>query len=249
MENILSENLVRVIPDQAAEKESAREAAREIVVRNLTYTITEGVKKRNVLDGIDFEIPSGRMTTISGPSGSGKTTFLNAIAGLLPGVKGTVRYGNTSIYSLSERKRDDFRLNEIGFIFQDKNLFSFLNVEDNIRLYAILRNQKTSPEFERRLDNYLARMNMKGFRKKEVRTLSGGEKQRVAILRAFLSGAKYIFADEPTGSLDSENSRIFMDSLKEIMEETGITTVLVTHDPKVFAYGDCQAILEDGKIA
>lgn len=208
----------------------------------------EGGKERNILKGIDCSIPEGTLTTISGPSGSGKTTFMYALAGLLEEVKGAVNYGNTSIYSLATSERDRFRLNNISFIFQHLNLFGFMNVEDNIRLSYLLRNEKVSNEVEAKIDHYMDIMKLGNIRKKEIQTLSGGEKQRIAIIRAFVSGAKYIFADEPTGNLDKENSYLFMDCLKKIMKENDATVVLVTHDNQIFNYGDNQLIIEDGKI-
>ena len=219
-----------------------------IVANNLIYTVTEGGKGRNILKGIDCSIPKGTLTTISGPSGSGKTTFMYALAGLLEEVKGEVNYKDVSLYSLNSSERDSFRLKNISFIFQHLNLFGFMNVEDNIRLNYILRNEKVSSEVEAKIDHYMDIMKLGNIRKKEIQTLSGGEKQRIAIIRAFVSGAKYIFADEPTGNLDKENSYLFMDCLKNIMKENDATVVLVTHDNQIFQYGDNQLIIEDGKI-
>lgn len=220
----------------------------DIVANNLTYTVMEGGKKRDILKGIDCSIPKGTLTTISGPSGSGKTTFMYTLAGLSEEVKGEVNYGDVSLYSLGTSERDDFRLNNISFIFQHLNLFGFMNVEDNIRLNYILRNEKVSREVEKKIDQYMDIMKLGKVRKKEIQTLSGGEKQRIAIIRAFISGAKYIFADEPTGNLDKENSYLFMDCLKNIMKESDATVVLVTHDNEIFHYGDNRLIIEDGKL-
>ena len=219
-----------------------------IVTTNLTYTVSEGGSQRNILNGIDCSIPKGKLTTISGPSGSGKTTFMYALSGLSEGVKGEVDFGDVSLYSLTQKERDHFRLQHIGFIFQHLNLFGFMNVEDNIKLNYILRNEKVSRSVEEKIDQYLDIMNLGKIRKKEIQTLSGGEKQRVAIIRAFISGAEYIFADEPTGNLDRENSLLFMDCLKKIMKEKAATVVLVTHDNKILNYGDSQMIIEDGKL-
>lgn len=220
----------------------------DIVANHLTYTVLEGGKERDILKGIDCSIPEGTLTTISGPSGSGKTTFMYALAGLSEEVRGEVNYGDLSLYSLGTSERDNFRLNNISFIFQHLNLFGFMNVEDNIRLSYILRNEKVSREVEEKIDRYLDIMKLGKVRKKEIQTLSGGEKQRIAIIRAFISGAKYIFADEPTGNLDKENSYLFMDCLKNIMKENDATVMLVTHDNQIFQYGDNQLIIEDGKL-
>lgn len=219
-----------------------------IKTKALTYTVIEGESQRNILDNLNCEIEKGVLTTISGPSGSGKTTFMYALAGLIDTVQGEVQYEDTSIYSLKPTARDDFRLNNISFIYQHLNLFNFLNVEDNIKLSYILGNEKVSETVEKQIDRYLSIMNLGNIRKKEIQSLSGGEKQRVAIIRAFVSGAQYIFADEPTGNLDQKNSVQFMECLTDIMEETNATVVLVTHDSKILNYGKNQIIIEDGEI-
>lgn len=220
----------------------------DIITKELMYTVPEGDGTRNILNGIDCIIPKGLLTTISGPSGSGKTTFMYALAGLIDSIKGSVSYDDISLYSLVQSERDDFRLNHISFIFQHLNLFGFMNVEDNIKLNYILRNEKAGKGVEDKIDNYLEIMNLGKIRKKEIQSLSGGEKQRIAIIRAFISGANYIFADEPTGNLDKKNSYLFMDCLKNIMKENEATVVLVTHDSKILNYGDNQMIIEDGKL-
>lgn len=219
-----------------------------IRANNLVYTIKEGQTVRNILNGISCEIQQGILTAISGPSGSGKTTFMYALAGLIESLQGEVLYGDKSIYDLRNVQRDNFRLNNINFIYQHLNLFGFMNVEDNIKLNYMLRNEKVSQELEARIDKYLEIMNLGNIRKKEIQSLSGGEKQRVAIIRAFVSGANYIFADEPTGNLDKKNSLLFMECLKGIMKESKSTVVLVTHDKKILDYGEQQLIIEDGKL-
>lgn len=219
-----------------------------IRANNLVYTIKEGQSARNILNGISCEIQHGILTTISGPSGSGKTTFMYALAGLIESLQGEVLYGDKSIYDLRNTQRDNFRLNNINFIYQHLNLFGFMNVEDNLKLNYMLRNEKVNKELEARIDKYLEIMNLGNIRKKEIQSLSGGEKQRVAIIRAFVSGADYIFADEPTGNLDKKNSLLFMECLKDIMKESQSTVVLVTHDKKILDYGEQQLIIEDGKL-
>lgn len=219
-----------------------------IRANNLVYMIKEGQTVRNILNGISCDIRHGILTTISGPSGSGKTTLMYALAGLIESLQGEVLYGEKSIYDLRNDQRDSFRLNNISFIYQHLNLFGFMNVEDNIKLNYMLRNEKISKEIENCIDKYLDIMNLGDIRKKEIQSLSGGEKQRIAIIRAFVSGANYIFADEPTGNLDKNNSLLFMQCLKDIMRESQSTVVLVTHDKKILEYGEQQLILEDGNL-
>ena len=218
-----------------------------INIKNLTYKVSEGEVQRNILAGINCEIPSNVITTISGPSGSGKTTFLYALAGLIDEVSGSVEYDGKNIYSMKPEEKDRFRLNNISFIFQHLNLFNFLNVEDNIKINQIMRKENITPEIERKIEKYLNLMQLGNIRKKNIQSLSGGERQRVAIIRAFISGAKYIFADEPTGNLDSKNSLLFMDCLSSIMREEKATVILVTHDSRIFNYGDNKIFIEDGK--
>ncbi|OWR33184.1 ABC transporter [Saccharibacillus sp. O23] len=221
-----------------------------IAAEGLIYTVEEGGRKRNILDGISCDIPEGALTTIGGPSGSGKTTFMYALAGLLQLSGGSVRYGtNVSIYDMKPKQRDAFRLERIGFIYQHLNLFGFLNVEENITLNYALRGKPVTPEVDARIDAYLEVMKLGPIRKKEIGALSGGEKQRVSIIRAFISDAPYIFADEPTGNLDRENSVLFMDCLKDMIGTNRSTVVLVTHESEIKAYGDRQITIVDGRIA
>lgn len=219
-----------------------------IVARNLTYTVFEGSGERNILNHIDCEIESSTLTTVTGPSGSGKTTFMYALAGLLNISEGEVLYSDNSIYKLKQNDRDLFRLENISFIYQHLNLFGFMNVEENITLNYTLRKKKITPEISQKIDWYLELMKLGKIRKKEIQSLSGGEKQRIAIIRAFISKAEFIFAGEPTGNLDYKNSLLFMECLKDIMKENHSTVILVTHNKEINDYGDQKITLMDGNI-
>ncbi|MCD8110955.1 MAG: ABC transporter ATP-binding protein [Clostridiales bacterium] len=217
-------------------------------VSNLTYTIQEAGKDRTILKNINYNFEQGKIYTISGPSGSGKTTFLYAVAGLLDQVQGSVRIGEREILQEKRQIRDQIRLNQIGMIFQNLNLFDFMNVEDNILIPYYLRKQKVPMTVHRRISNYLEQLNLGEIQRKQISALSGGEQQRVAIIRAIIANPQIILCDEPTASLDSRNVCIFMEALRTLQRESRSTIVIVTHDQRVYEYGDRQITITDGKL-
>jgi len=217
-------------------------------VSNLTYTIQEAGKDQTILKNINYNFEQGKIYTISGPSGSGKTTFLYAVAGLLDQVQGSVRIGEKEILQEKRQIRDQIRLNQIGMIFQNLNLFDFMNVEDNILIPYYLRKQKVPMTVHRRISNYLEQLNLGEIQRKQISALSGGEQQRVAIIRAIIANPQIILCDEPTASLDSRNVRIFMEALLTLQRESRNTIVIVTHDQRVYEYGDRQIQITDGEL-
>lgn len=148
-------------------------------VSNLTYTIQEAGKDRTILKNINYNFEPGKIYTISGPSGSGKTTFLYTIAGLLDQVQGSVKIGEREILQEKRQVRDQIRLNQIGMIFQNLNLFDFMNVEDNILISYYLRKQKVPITVHRQIAGYLEQMNLGQIQKKQISSLSGGEQHQV----------------------------------------------------------------------
>lgn len=219
-----------------------------INVSNLIFTVKEGEEKRNILDGITYQFLDNKLTTISGPSGSGKTTFLYSLAGILDITAGKVDIMGKSIYDLSQNDRDKFRLENMGLVYQNLNLMAFMSIEDNILLPLYLQKKKITKEVKEKMQEYLCMLNLQGVEKKSVGQLSGGEKQRVAIIRAIISKPKVILCDEPTASLDRMNTNIFMKSLMKIRTHEDATIIMVTHDESVFEYGDVQLKIVDGKI-
>ena len=217
-------------------------------VENLTYTIQEAGRERSILKNINYDFEQGMIYTISGPSGSGKTTFLYAIAGLLDHVQGRVKIGETEILEQKRSVRDRIRLEKIGMIFQNLNLFDFMNVEDNILMPYYLRKQKIPMFVYRQIQDYLDQLNLGQIQKKQISALSGGEQQRVAILRAIVSKPQIILCDEPTASLDSQNVRIFMEALLKLQRESKSTIIIVTHDQRVYDYGDKKIQIMDGML-
>ena len=215
-------------------------------VQNLTYTVQEAGRDRMILNHINCSFEKGKIYTISGPSGSGKTTLLYAMAGLLDHVQGEVRIGDTEILTERRRTRDRIRLEKIGIVFQNLNLFDFMNVEDNILVPYYLRKQKISMKVRRQIAEYLDLLNLGQIQKKQISSLSGGEQQRVAIIRAITSAPQMILCDEPTASLDSENVYIFMEALLKLQRESKSTIIIVTHDQRVYDYGDEKIQIVDG---
>jgi len=221
----------------------------DIVLSDLFYEIREGNQPRILLNYINQEFEKGKVTTIAGSSGSGKSTLLYALAGILPITNGDVSFGNVSIYTLKENERDLFRLNNIGIVYQNMNLFSFLNVEDNIVLPYYLKKTEVDDTIKDKVTSYLDMMNLGKIHKKSINSLSGGEQQRVAILRAFIAKPQVILCDEPTGALDRGNSIDFMRLLLEMQELLKITTIIFTHDEMIFEQGNVRLRMNDGKLS
>ena len=215
-------------------------------VQDLTYTVQEAGKDRVILNHINCSFEQGKIYTISGPSGSGKTTLLYAMAGLLDQVRGEVHIGETEMLRERRRTRDRIRLEKIGIVFQNLNLFDFMNVEDNILVPYYLRKQKISMKVRRQTGEYLDLLNLGQIQKKQISALSGGEQQRVAVIRAIVSAPQLILCDEPTASLDSKNVYIFMEALLKLQRESRSTIVIVTHDQRVYDYGDEKIQIVDG---
>lgn len=215
-------------------------------VQNLTYTVQEAGRDRMILNHINCSFEKGKIYTISGPSGSGKTTLLYAMAGLLDHVQGEVHIGDTELLTERRRTRDRIRLEKIGIVFQNLNLFDFMNVEDNILVPYYLRKQKISMKVRRQIAEYLDLLNLGQIQKKQISSLSGGEQQRVAIIRAITSAPQMILCDEPTASLDSENVYIFMEALLKLQRESKSSIIIVTHDQRVYDYGDEKIQIVDG---
>lgn len=221
---------------------------KKIIMKNVSYSITEGGRKRKLLNDVNVEFDGEKITVISGPSGSGKTTLLYAIAGLLYKVDGSIYVGGKDINKIGVKEKAELRLNNISIIFQNLNLFSFMNVEDNIMVPLYLKNRKITEEIRSKISHYLDVMCLGQIQKKSISNLSGGEQQRVAIIRALIDDPEVVLCDEPTASLDSENTRQFMETLVKISKESGAAIVIVTHDARVFAYGDVKVTMIDGEL-
>lgn len=220
----------------------------DIEISNLTYKVDEEDSQKIILDNISCTIKKGRITTIKGKSGSGKTTLIYAIAGLLNTCEGEIDLFGKKIFELKQEEIDNFRLNNIGLLFQNQNLVNFMNVEENIFLPKYIRRTNIKEEDYDEVLNYLKIFGLDGFLKKEVSSLSSCEKQRVAIVRSITNKDSLILCDEPTGMLDDANTEIFMNFIKRINEVEKTTVIIVTNKDNIYDYGDDKFIIEDGKI-
>jgi putative ABC transport system ATP-binding protein len=197
------------------------------------------------LDGVSATFPSGELTAIMGPSGSGKSTFMHVLAGLDRPTSGDVRIGKTSVSDLSDRALSRLRRTQVGFVFQSFNLVPSLTAADNIRLPLRLDGRRPDPDW---FDAIVETVGLGERLDHRPAELSGGQQQRVAVARALLTRPAVVFADEPTGNLDSNASAEVLSFLRRSVREHGQTIVMVTHDPHAAAYADRVLFLADGRI-
>jgi len=201
----------------------------------------------HAVNDVTLDVWPGQMTAIVGRSGSGKTTLLNVIAGLDEPTRGTVRVLGRDFGQMGERERLDLRLNHLGFIFQSFGLMPLLSARENVGVP--LRMRKMDPrEREQRVDEALAWVGLGSRAHHRPYELSGGEQQRVAIARALAEGPELVLADEPTGQLDTRTGRRILDLLRRMVEERGVTLLVVTHDPQVMAEADIVHEMRDGRL-
>lgn len=197
------------------------------------------------LDGVTLAIARGTFTAVMGPSGSGKTTLLQCAAGLDQPSQGTVIIDDVEVTDMNETARTKFRCGRVGFIFQQFNLLPTLTVLQNVTLPMRLGGQ---PVDEQRCREMLERVGLRDRIDNRPGELSGGQQQRAAIARALATRPSIIFADEPTGALDSRNAAIVLTLLREAVDEFGQTLVMVTHDPQAAAYADRVVFMRDGQL-
>ncbi len=218
-----------------------------ITVKNLRKVYKVGNEKVIALDNINLEIEKGEFCCIVGTSGSGKSTLLNQLAGLEKPTKGSVVINGENISKMDEKKLAVFRQNNIGFIFQAYNLMPTMTAVENVALPLMFQGVKKSVR-EKKARAILKEMQLKHRMNHKPTELSGGQQQRVGIARAFVGQPSVIFADEPTGNLDSKTTEQVMDMLMEISEKNNITFVMVTHDPELAKKAKRVVTLVDGKI-
>jgi putative ABC transport system ATP-binding protein len=204
-----------------------------------------GEAEVRALDGVSVEFERHRYTAIMGPSGSGKSTLLHCLAGLDRVTSGRVFLGETEISASSEKQLTLIRRDKIGFVFQAYNLIPTLDALENITLPMDLAGRKPDRQW---LDHIIDTVHLRDRLKHRPSELSGGQQQRVAVARALASQPEIIFADEPTGNLDSKASAEILDFMKRAVKELHQTVVMVTHDPVAASYSDRVVFLQDGKI-
>jgi putative ABC transport system ATP-binding protein len=205
----------------------------------------DGEAAVDALAGVTVDFPAGRFTAIMGPSGSGKSTLMHILAGLDRPTSGRVAIAGVQLTELGDRELTQLRRDKVGFIFQTFNLLPVLNAEENILLPLSIAGRKPDREWLDRLVDTVGIRDRLSHRPAEM---SGGQQQRVAVARALISRPAVVFADEPSGNLDSKSSGDVLDLLRHAVDDFGQTVVMVTHDAHAASYADRLLVLADGRI-
>jgi putative ABC transport system ATP-binding protein len=213
--------------------------------RDLTRTYGEGETAVEALRGVDLEVRSGELVAVMGPSGSGKSTLMHILAGLDKPTSGTVMIAGTEITRLDDSQLTHLRRQHIGFVFQFFNLLPMLDAEENVVLPLTIAGQKPEKEW---LDSLLDQMGLSQRRSHRPSELSGGQQQRVAIARSLVTRPTILFADEPTGNLDSKTGGDILELMRTSTDAYGQTTVMVTHEARAAAIADRILFIADGQI-
>lgn len=215
--------------------------------KNITKEYRMGDTVTKVLNGVSLRIAKGEFVSIMGPSGSGKSTLLYILGGLDNPSSGNVLIGGEDISKLDDYKKSILRRRNIGFIFQFYNLIPNLNAEENI-LLPVLLDGRNGKDYKKQMNNILEMVGLTQRRKHTPRELSGGQQQRVAIARALMNDPEIIFADEPTGNLDSKTGTEIMRLLQEINKNSGKTIIMVTHSAEAAGYSSRIVNVKDGYL-
>jgi putative ABC transport system ATP-binding protein len=216
-----------------------------VSAKDVTRRYGEGETAVDALRGVSLDVPKGQLTAVMGPSGSGKSTLMHILAGLDKPTSGEVTIAGTAISKLNDTELTKLRRAHIGFIFQFFNLLPMLNAEENVVLPLSIAGEKPDKGWVQELMGKIGLQDRRDHRPSE---LSGGQQQRVAIGRALVSRPTIVFADEPTGNLDSKTSGEILDLMRDSVDTYGQTTVMVTHDPRAAAIADRILFLADGLI-
>lgn len=218
-----------------------------IKISNLRKTYDETTIPVHAVNGIDLEFKEGEFTALVGPSGCGKTTFLNMLGGLEQASEGKVEIDGTDLSSLKPSELTEFRLKNIGFVFQAYNLIPVLNTKENIEFIMQLQGSSVS-ESEARVDELISILGITDQKFKRPSEMSGGQQQRVAVARALASKPKFVLADEPTANLDSHSTETLLDLMKKLNEKENTTFIFATHDERVMRKAQRIIHMEDGKV-
>lgn len=218
-----------------------------IEVKNLYKLYRVGDEVVRALNGVDFDIYEGEFCAIVGTSGSGKSTLLNMLAGLEKPTKGEIVIGGEHIEKKNEEQLVRFRRDHVGFIFQSFHLLGTMNALENVALPLSFRGEPKDIRLKK-ADRMLELVNLKNHKRHLPNQMSGGQQQRVGVARALVVDPKIIFADEPTGNLDSHTSEEVMELMKRVVKEQNKTLVMVTHDVHLATYADRVFHIRDGKI-
>jgi putative ABC transport system ATP-binding protein len=217
-----------------------------IQVVNLYKTYRAGDVDVHALQGANLEVAKGEFVSIIGASGSGKSTLFNVLGALTPPTSGTVRIDGKDLNDLSNAERTTLRKTTVGFVFQKYNLLPTLTAEDNIRIVQFIATGVTdfTPEFQEILNI----LGISDRMKHKPRALSGGQQQRVAIARALVNRPAILLADEPTGNLDSQNTKAVLQLLADLNKRLGQTILMITHDHEAASYADRAVHMRDGQV-
>ena len=216
-----------------------------VAARNISRTFGEGATAVEALRGVDLSLERGTFVAIMGPSGSGKSTLMHILAGLDKPTTGQVWIDGTEITSLGDKALTLLRREKIGFVFQFFNLLPILTAAENLELPLAVAGAKVDPEWRDQLVQTVGLGDRLNHRPSQ---LSGGQQQRVAIARALISKPAVVFADEPTGNLDSKNGNEILELMRRSADDLNQTMVMVTHDPRAAAIADRVLFLQDGAI-
>ena len=214
-------------------------------VENLTKVYGKGENEVRALDGVSFSVEKGEFVAVIGPSGSGKSTLLHILGGVDRPTSGRVLMDGKDVYAQNEEQLAIFRRRQVGLIYQFYNLIPVLNVTENITLPVLMDGQKVN---QNRLAELMTTLNLTGRENHLPNQLSGGQQQRVSIGRALMNAPAVVLADEPTGNLDSKNSKEIVDLLKISNEKYGQTLIVITHDESIALQADRIISIDDGKI-
>jgi putative ABC transport system ATP-binding protein len=214
-------------------------------VRHLTKTYGTGQAMVTALDDVSLDLAAGEFTAVMGPSGSGKSTLMHCCAALDTGDSGSVFIGEQDLTTLRDKALTRLRRDEIGFVFQSYNLVPTLTAEENILLALAIAGQRPERAW---FEEVIATVSLGDRLRHKPNELSGGQQQRVAVARALVSRPRIVFADEPTGNLDSRSGAEVLELLRRSVKEYGQTVVMVTHDPVAAAYTDRVVFLADGRV-
>ncbi|MEY2963534.1 MAG: transporter ATP-binding protein YxdL [Bacteroidota bacterium] len=217
-----------------------------IEVKDL-HKVYDGAVPVKAVDGINLTITEGEFTALQGPSGCGKTTLLNMLGGLDHPSSGSIKIGGIEITELKDNELIDFRLRNIGFVFQAYNLIPVLNAVENVSFIMLLQDAPKE-EREARARQLLRSVGLEGKEDKRPTQLSGGQQQRVAVARALASKPQFVLADEPTANLDSHSTENLLEIMQKLNEEEGMTFVFATHDSRVIERAKRVVSISDGRI-
>jgi putative ABC transport system ATP-binding protein len=218
-----------------------------LTLQGISKIYQQGDMQVSALNDINLQVEEGEFTALVGPSGSGKTTLLNIIGGLDAPTKGRTQLGDKDITGLKESELSEFRLFQLGFVFQAYNLVPVLSALENVELIMVLQG-RPAKEMRERAEHYLKLVGLQDVMSRRPSALSGGQQQRVAVARALAAGPRLVLADEPTANLDSENATALLDIMHRLSHEEKTTFIFSTHDPRVMERAERIITLQDGQI-